>query len=227
MEARFARTGKIRSQLNSDLRCMTAFNSDMSDQFQYVMVLASIIIGLGITNLLLGLSAVIDRITEDSRQLRLSWAHGFWLAFVFLWLVFFWWWEFRLLEILKHWTVWNYFLIICYAVVLFFLVALLIPRDLDKVDDLNVYFLAKRRWFYAVLVLGLMIDLVDSYMKGGWTYINGTGILNWGMNVVAIPAGVIGFRSTRIRTHSAMAIVFFIWMVVIWCDVFPVLRVKA
>jgi hypothetical protein len=157
--------------------------------------------------------------------LKLSWAHSFWLAFVFLWLVFFWWWEFRLLEILEHWTVWNYSLIICYAVILFLLVSLLIPRDMDKVNDLNVYFLAKRRWFYTVLVLGLMIDLVDSYMKGGWSYINGTGILNWGMNVAVAPAGVIGFRSTQLRTHTTLAIVFLVWMLIIWCDVFPVLRV--
>jgi hypothetical protein len=35
----------------------------MTDQFQHVMVLTSIIIGLGITHLLLGFSAAIDRIT--------------------------------------------------------------------------------------------------------------------------------------------------------------------
>ena len=79
----------------------------MSDQFQYVMVLTSIIIGLGITNALLGLSSAIDRFTESSRPLRLSWASGVWLAFTFLWMVLFWWWEFRLLEILKHWTLWD------------------------------------------------------------------------------------------------------------------------
>ena len=109
----------------------------MSDQFQHVMVLISIIIGLGITNLLLGLSGAIERLTESTRPLRISWATIFWLAYLFFLMVLFWWWEFRLLELLKQWSLWNYFLVICFAVVLFLQVALLIPRDWDKVDDMN------------------------------------------------------------------------------------------
>ncbi len=45
----------------------------MSDQFQHVMVLTSIIIGLGITNVLLGISGAIERYTEGDRPLQLSW----------------------------------------------------------------------------------------------------------------------------------------------------------
>jgi len=180
----------------------------MSDQFQHVMVLISIIIGLGITNLLLGVSGAIERFTENERPLRICWATVFWLAYLFLLMVLFWWWEFRLLEILKQWSLWNYFLVTCYAVLLFLQVALLIPRDWDKVDDLNEYFLAKRRWFYSVFALSLIVDLIDSYMKGGLAYIRGTGILTWGFNFVGLVAAVVGFRSTRIRTHSTIAILF-------------------
>jgi hypothetical protein len=63
----------------------------MSDQFQHVMVLTSIIIGLGITNLLLGLSGAIERFTENTRPLRVSWATVFWSAYLFLLMVLFWW----------------------------------------------------------------------------------------------------------------------------------------
>lgn len=79
----------------------------MSDQFQHVMVLTSIIIGLGITNLLLGLSGAIERLTENPRAMRVSWATVFWSAYLFLLMVLFWWWEFRLLEILKQWSLWQ------------------------------------------------------------------------------------------------------------------------
>ena len=197
----------------------------MSDQFQHVMVLTSIIIGLGITNLLLGLSGAIERFTENARPLRVSWATVFWAAYLFLLMVLFWWWEFRLLEILKQWSLWNHFLVICFAVVLVLQVALLIPRDWDKVDDLNEYFLAKRRWFYSVFALSLIIDLIDSYMKGGLSYIKGTGILSWGFNLVGLLVAVVGFRSTRIRTHSTMAILFVLWALIIGFNVSPLLHV--
>jgi hypothetical protein len=70
----------------------------MRDQFQHVMVLTSIIIGLGITNLLLGLSGAIERFTEDTRPLRVGWATAFWSAYLFLMMVLFWWWEFACLK---------------------------------------------------------------------------------------------------------------------------------
>jgi len=196
----------------------------MSDQFQHVMVLTSIIVGLGITNVLLGVSGAIERYTESGRPLLLSWASAFWVAQVFLWMILFWWWEFRLVDILKNWTLWNYFLIICYAVVLFFLVALLIPRDWDKVDDLNAYFLSKRRWFYSVYLLSVVIDVMDSHMKGGWTYITGQGVLGWGYSVAGVPIAAIGFCSRRIRTHTIMAIVIFVWQIVAGFNLSPLLH---
>ena len=132
-----------------------------------------------------------------------------------------WWWDFRLVDVLKHWTLWNYFLIICYAGVLFLLVALLIPNDWDKVDDLNAYLLSKRRWFYSVFLLGLIIDVMDSYIKGGWTYIIGLGVLGSGYSIAGIPVAIIGFRSTRIRTHTIMGIVFCVWELVLAFDLAP------
>jgi len=161
----------------------------MNDQFQHVMVLTSIIIGLGITHLLLGVSAAIDLTSNESRCVRLSWASGFWVAYVFLWMILFWWWEFRLLDILKHWSLWNYFVVICYSMVLFFQVTLLVPRDWDKIDNMNEYFLSKRRWFYPVLLLGFTIDFLDSYMKDGMEYVWGTGVLIWGDECRGCPCG--------------------------------------
>ena len=196
----------------------------MSDQFQHVMVLTSIIIGLGITNALLGISGAIERYTESDRPLQLSWASAFWLAQVFLWMILFWWWEFRLVDILKQWTLWNYFLIVCYAFVLFLLVALLVPRDWDKVDDMNAYFLLKRRWFYSVFLLGAVIDVMDSYMKGGWTYIMGQGVLGWAYPVANILVVAIGLRSRRIRTHTIMGIVSIVWLVVFGFEFAPLLH---
>ena len=62
------------------------------DQFEYVMVLVSIIVGLGIAHLLLGVGGVINRLTDRQRPLKLSVAYLAWLAMLFVWMVLFWWW---------------------------------------------------------------------------------------------------------------------------------------
>jgi hypothetical protein len=90
----------------------------MSDQFQHVMVLTSIIIGLGITNLLLGLSGAIERFYREHASIACQLGDCF-LAYLFLLMVLFWWWEFRLLEILKTVESVELLLVICYAVILF------------------------------------------------------------------------------------------------------------
>jgi len=50
-----------------------------------VMVLTSIIIGLGITHILVGIGSAIDRLSGHGHRLQLSWAHGAWLAALFVW----------------------------------------------------------------------------------------------------------------------------------------------
>ena len=93
------------------------------------MVLTSIIIGLGITYILIGVGSIIERLSGHGTRLHLSWAHGAWVAFLFVWMVSFWWWEFRLLLLLKTWTLGHYFFIVSYAVLLFLLAVILIPSD--------------------------------------------------------------------------------------------------
>jgi hypothetical protein len=217
------RSKRLRSSLRSAYRLRSG-EGRMSDQFQHVMVLASIIIGLGITHALLGFSTVIDRISGARERLRLSWAWAFWLAFVFIWKVQFWWWEFRLLSVLKTWSMSNYLLVIVYAVVLFLLVAVLVPRRWEEVDDLGAYFLSKRKWFYAVFALGMALDVVDSAMKGGLAYIEASGPLAWMQWVAAAPAAVVGFRSGDTRVHTGLAIMFFTWTAVIGFEVLTLLK---
>ena len=136
----------------------------------------------------------------------------------------FWWWELRLVELLKKWSQWNYLLVVSYAVVLFLRVAILVPRRWDDVLDLNDYFLSKRRWFYSALLLAFALDVLDSYMKGGWAYHFGERADELRPADRDHSVAIIGFRSSRIRVHSVMSIFFFAWMLIIAFDVFPYLQ---
>ena len=185
------------------------------DQFEYVMVLVSIIIGLGIAHILLGIAGIIDRLSRKKDRLELSLAHAAWLAFCFLWLVMFWWWEYRFSTRVSDWTMGLYLFLVCYAVTLFLLQAVLVPRTWDGVTSLKEYFLERRAWFYSLLALVTILDQFDSYLKGGFEYILDTGYINMAFTAATIPVVIIGIRTTKMRIHNIMATIFFGWQVLI------------
>jgi len=131
------------------------------DIFEYVAVLTSIIIGLGIAHLLHGLARVVQ---HPGRE-RLYWVHLTWVAYMFLTAVFWWWWEFNLGDV-EIWTFQLYLFVILYAVNIFLLCALLFPDDLRGYDGYKGYFYSRRRWFFGLQTLSYLVDYFDSWLKG-------------------------------------------------------------
>ncbi len=136
------------------------------DRFTYVMVLISIIMGLGITHVLIGVSGLIDR-RASGHRIRIGWAYSFWLAFIFTWMIQFWWWEFRFSEFVSEWTIGLYYFLISYSICLFLLAGILVPRTWEGVDDLDSFLLSRRKWFYSIIALASLLDITDSLLKGG------------------------------------------------------------
>jgi len=129
--------------------------------FEYVAVLTSIVIGLGITHLLQG----VARIIQHPGRERLYSVHLTWVAYMFVNAVFWWWWEFRLSE-LDAWTFQIYLFVILYAVNIYLLCALLFPADLAGYDGYKDYFYSRRRWFFGLAAFSFAIDYLDSWVKG-------------------------------------------------------------
>lgn len=177
------------------------------NHFEYVMVLISIIIGLGIAHILLGLGGIVDRLTGRGDRLRPSVAHAAWLAHTFLWLVLFWWWQFRLEVIWEEWTIGVYFFLVMYAVVLFLIAVILVPRTWDGVTDLGDFFLRRRAWFYSLWIAGDLLDVLDSWLKGGMDYIAvevGPWVVTYWLAAIALSA--IGIRVRSIRYHATVGV---------------------
>jgi hypothetical protein len=182
------------------------------DRFEYVMVLISIIVGLGIAHVLLGVGGLIDRRSGSKPDIKLSLTHGAWLAFTFAWLVQFWWWEFRFSELDPVWTLDLYLFLVTYAVGLFLMAVILVPRTWDGVEDLDDYFLSRRAWFFSILIGMTGFDLIDSYLKGGWSYVADTlGPYTWGFWVACVVAALIGIRSKNLRYHKIAGVTLFLW----------------
>jgi len=188
------------------------------DQFEYVMVLVSIIVGLAIAHTLLGIAGIIDRLSRKGDPLELSLAHAGWLGHTFLWLVMFWWWEYRLSTTVADWTMGLYLFLIIYAVTIFLLLAVLVPRTWDGVTSLKEYFLERRAWFYSLVAFATLLDLLDSYLIGGFQFILDTGYLGMAIQIATIPVVIIGIRTTNMRIHNIMAAIFFVWQILIGFD---------
>ena len=176
------------------------------NHFEYVMVLISIIIGLGIAHILLGLGGIVDRLTGRGDRLRLSVAHGAWLTHAFLWLVLFWWWQFRLEVIWEEWTIGLYLFLVMYAVVLFLIAVILVPRTWDGVTDLGEFFMRRRAWFYSLWIVGGLLDVLDSWLKGGLDYIlleTPWVLLYW---LASMTLSAIGIRARSLRYHATAGV---------------------
>ena len=129
--------------------------------FNYVMVLASVIIGLGITHLLQGIAGIAQHPARE----KVYWVHLVWVAAIFLRVIFWWWFEFRLSETV-NWTFALYFFVLSYAFLIYLTCALLFPRDLADYDGFKDYFYSRRAWFFGANLAGIGVDLTDTLVKG-------------------------------------------------------------
>ena len=129
--------------------------------YEYVAVLTSIIIGLGITHLLYGLATIVQ---NPSRE-PIYWVHLVWVVYMFFTVVWWWWWQIALSTV-TVWTLGLYLYITCFAVVLYFLCVLLFPSDMGDYDGYRHYFLSRRRWFFAFLAAAYLVDVGDTLLKG-------------------------------------------------------------
>lgn len=140
---------------------MPANAYSVNDIYPHIRSVMGMVIGLGITRLLSG----VARMVQHPKQYRVYPIHIAWVASLLLSLVHFWWWEFDLYQI-THWTFGIYVFIISYAIALFMLCALLLPDSLSEYQGYRDYFMARRAWFFGVLAVVYVLDVVDTFIKG-------------------------------------------------------------
>jgi len=129
--------------------------------FLHVRVVLSMVVSLSIARLLSGLAVFV----QHPGRLKPSAVHLLWVASMLLLVVDFWWWQFRL----AHLAVWRfeiYVFVLFYAALNYLLCAILFPNDLDEYAGWSDYFISRRRWFFGLLALTFVIDLVDTWIKG-------------------------------------------------------------
>lgn len=169
--------------------------------FNYVMVLASVIIGLGITHLLTGVAGIV----QHPGRTKVYWVHLLWVIATFLRAIFWWWFEFRFSTV-AQWTFSLYFFVLGYALLVYLWCALLIPRDLDGYDGYKDYFYSRRRWFFGVGLAAVIADVADTLLKGV-DYFASLGMVYVGLQVLWTILFVVALRTRNERFHAAFALV--------------------
>jgi uncharacterized membrane protein len=131
------------------------------DLYGHVRVVLATLVGFSLTRLIGG----VAELTQHQRK-PIYWVHLVWVLYMILYTIAFWWWEFQLASV-SQWTFPLYSFLILYGVLVYLLCALLFPNDLEQYEGFKDYFYSRRKWFFGVLAVIQLIDLFDTYMKGG------------------------------------------------------------
>ena len=131
--------------------------------FEYLSVLISIILALGMTRVLGGVGEMLQ---ARSRR-RLYWVHVLWIVNLFLYLVVAWWIFYRWRNE-QPWTFFLFLFVLISPTVLYLASLLLFPREgsLDESIDYKTHYYANHRAFFVLFSLFTPVDIVDSLLKG-------------------------------------------------------------
>ena len=167
------------------------------DTFSYLSVLISIVLGLGIANLL---SAVATLVRCRSR-LRMYWPLPVWITTLFLIYVQSWWAMFGLREV-AAWSFAAFLIVLLQPVALFLMTAVISPRVPDTgVTDLRSQYFSESRWFFGTLAGALLISLAKNVVLYG----KPPELPNLAAHLVFISAAVVGAVSRSDWVHKILA----------------------
>ena len=186
--------------------------------FEYLTILISVVIGLALTHLLTNLI----RIIHNRDRVKPYWVHLLWSATIVLWTISFWWFTFSMSTV-REWTLGLFAFVMVYAVLLYVLMALLFPEDIEKNQNYEQLYFQNQKWFFTTLTLFLVLDLFDFWIR-----------LQTGLDIVTVGpyaffigplillSGIAIFSKSRLF-HAFFAVQAIVWVATFMVITLPVL----
>ena len=176
------------------------------DVFEYLSVLVSVILGLGITHLLAGASKMVHH--RDTMRLYLPhivWTVNLLLLILAIWWGMFWW------STLHDWFFFQFLFIVTYAICLFLSAGMLYPWSIPDDFDFERHFMYNRRWFFGFVMAGWIIDIPETLLKGdiGLREVPVLYFVFAGWNIASCLLGIL-FEQRRVQTVLSLQ-----WFVVV------------
>jgi hypothetical protein len=129
--------------------------------FEYLAVLVSLILGLGITHILTGVGYSIHRRGEVARDA----VHTIWTVNTFLILVLNWWVFFQARSV-EGWSFGAFLLVIGWAVSFYLMAVLLYPPGMAEGENYGRVFEVNLPWFLGLFIISSIIDIIQTADRG-------------------------------------------------------------
>ena len=132
------------------------------DAFPYLSVLLSIILGLGLTQLL----TAAGRLVRHRDRVRPDWLPLLWAAVLLVVYVQVWWSMFGL-RFHHDWTFVAFLIVLAQTGTLYVMAAVVLPEQLDDATDLRMYYERQHRWFFGFFLATLIISVIKDLVING------------------------------------------------------------
>lgn len=130
--------------------------------FEHLSVLISIILGLGVTQLL----SNVHELVQARTRVRLHWLPVVWSGLVFIGLVQWWWASFGM-HGQREWNFFYFLFILLRPVSAYLSAAAVLPKiEPGESCDLREYYFGNRRWLFLLLSFGNLLDGLRRMLSG-------------------------------------------------------------
>src|SRR5215510_2928991 len=131
--------------------------------FEYLSVLISIVLALGMTRALAGVGEML----QARKHRRIYWVHVVWVVNLFLYLVVAWWIFYRWRN-QQEWTFYLFVFVLISPTILYLASMLLFPPEssVDELVDYKTHYYANHRAFFVIFSLFTVVDVADTLLKG-------------------------------------------------------------
>jgi hypothetical protein len=187
--------------------------------FEYLSVLISIILALGMTQVLGGVGEML----QARFHRRIYWVHAIWIINLFLYLVIAWWIFYRWRN-QQPWTFFLFVFVLISPTLLYLASLLLFPResDIDRAIDYKTHYYANHRAFFILFALFTPVDIADSLLKGVPHFLT-LGPIYFISNVLYFVGLTTAAITRNERYHEFYAIFFLVQTIVISFLIFQTL----
>ena len=134
------------------------------EPFEYFVVLSSLILGLGIAQLLTGVADIVSNL----KNVKVGLAHSLAVFNVFVIHIQEWFYSYQYLYAVKTWKLPIVIFLLIYPILLFLLARMLFPTGLRGHEkDLKEYYYDQWNWFFSVLLAIVVVSFLQNVMISG------------------------------------------------------------